>query len=119
MKKLTLLAFMVMSYFTVFCSNNQPAKDEPTEKKLVLNPTCESEKVFSSNEKETFLVDLNDDIIILCETNTEIVIYADNLAKENSLQETVSESQCIGTYIYDLIVVDNIKYIPDLRPWYT
>ena len=115
MKKLTLLTFMVLFSLTVFSSNNEPTKKETTEKKLVLIQESSNGKVFISDEKESCQVNVNDDEIILSEPATADV----EVSKANSLQDSDSESKSSGMYIYDLIVVDNIKYIPDLRPWFT
>jgi hypothetical protein len=117
MKKLTLLAFMVLFSLTVFSSNNESTKKESVEDEILLKPEGEKENSFSLITKETSNKDLNKNVTPIDETST---------AKENIQgvakgttkgENSHNEKQCEGSYTIGISKIDCIKYMPHLKIW--
>ena len=118
MKKLTLLAFMVMFSLTVFSSNNKSTKDEPIDKEILLKSAGDKKKSFTT-EKEKSLIDLIEHEKYSSETSVAKDKNEEVAKQTINGENNDKEHQCDGSYTNGISIVDFIKYRSFMRIWLT
>ena len=119
MKKLTLLAFMVMFSLTVFSSNNKSTKDEPIDKEILLKSAGDKKKSFTTVEEEKSLIDLIEHEKYSSETSVAKDKNEEVAKQTINGENNDKEHQCDGSYTNGISKVDFIKYRSFMRIWLT